>query len=230
MILFHGQSLRLRPVRRRNTCSSVGRSIWKRSIGVVRGDAIELGERIGGLQPLLLAVGLDDQRRRTAVRRQQLVERAEREQLAGVDDRDAIAEPLGFFHVVRRVDDGAAFAVQRLDALEDLVARLRIDADRRLVEQQQLRIVHHRRGQVEAPLHAAGIAADAIALAIGEADEIEAPLHALVERRAGQAVDLAEEAQVLFAGQQVVERERLRRDADLLAHRGIARDCRGPRS
>ncbi len=62
--------------------------------------------------------------------------------LPGVDDRDAIAEPLGFFHVVRRVDDGAAVAVQRLDVLEDLVARLRIDADRRLVEQQQLGIVH----------------------------------------------------------------------------------------
>ena len=170
------QSRRLRPVRRRNTCSSVGRSIWNASIVDRRGDAIELRERIGGLQPLLAAVGLDDQRRRRRrARPSNSLQRAEREQLAGVDDRDAIAEALGFFHVMRRVDDRAAFAMQRLDALEDLVARLRIDADGRLVEQQQFGIVQDRGGQIEPPLHAAGIAAGAIALAIGEADEIEAP-------------------------------------------------------
>src|SRR4029453_2973259 len=92
------------------------------------------------------AVGLDDQCRRAAVRGEQFGERAEREELAGADDGDAIAEPLRFFHVMRRVDDGAPVAMQRLDALEDLVARLRIDADGRLVEQQQLGTVDTRRG------------------------------------------------------------------------------------
>ena len=105
-----------------------------------------------------------------------------------------------------------------------------IDADRRLVEQQQLGIVKDGGGKIEPALHAARVAAGAIALAIGEADEIEAPLDARVERVAREPVDLAEESQVLFAGQQVVERKCLRRDPNLLAAPPVRRDCRGLRS
>ena len=156
----------------------MGRSIWNDSIGRVRGDAVQLGERIRRLQPPLAPPDFTISVGGPPCVVEQLVHRADREQLAGVDDGDAIAEALGFFHVVGRVDDGAALAVQRFDVLEDLVARLRIDADRGLVEQQQVRLVHERGGEVEAPLHAARIGADAIVLAIGEADEIEAPRHA----------------------------------------------------
>ena len=69
--------------------------------------------------------------------RDQLPARALGADLALVDDPDAVAEALGLLHVVRRVQDRHALPAQLLDAREDGVAALRVDADRRLVEQQQ---------------------------------------------------------------------------------------------
>ena len=97
-----------------------------------------------------------------------------------------------------------------------------VDADGRLVEQQQLRLVHQRGGEVEPPLHAARIGADAIVFTIGEADKVEAPRHAPGQRRSAEAINLAEEAEVFFRGELLVERERLGRDANARPHRGLA--------
>src|SRR5208282_6282371 len=58
-----------------------------------------------------------------------------------IDDHDAVAEALGFFHIVRRIDEGFAALLQRLQILKNSVAALRIDADRRLIKQKDLRIV-----------------------------------------------------------------------------------------
>ncbi len=183
MIFDMGQSLRLRPVRRRNTCSSVGRSIWNASTGVSAAMRFSSASGSGTCTPALGAAGLHHQGGRAAVRRQQLGERPEGEEPAGIDDGDAVAEALGLLHVMGRVDDGAPLAVQRLDAFEDPVARLRVHAHRGLVQQQQVGVVHHGRGEIQAALHAARIGADAIVPAIGEADEVEAPRHARRERR-----------------------------------------------
>ena len=60
---------------------------------------------------------------------------------AVVDDADPVAQALGFLHVVGRVENGHTFAAQLLDTFEDGVAALRIDADRRLVEDEQTRLV-----------------------------------------------------------------------------------------
>ena len=57
----------------------------------------------------------------------------------------AVAEALGFFHVVRGVDDGGAFVAQAFDHLEDAVARLRIDAHGGLVEQHKARAMDESR-------------------------------------------------------------------------------------
>ena len=76
-------------------------------------------------------------------------------QLAEVDDPDPVAQPLGLLHVVGRVEHRHPLAGQPLDALEDRVAALRIDADRRLVEDQQPRAVQQADPDVQAPLHPA---------------------------------------------------------------------------
>src|SRR5689334_6817063 len=91
--------------------------------------AIQLGERLARLDAFLAGIRPQDQRRRTAVGLRQPADRVERQQLAVVDDRDAIAEALGLLHVVRGVDDGLALVAQGEEAVEDRVARLRIDAD-----------------------------------------------------------------------------------------------------
>ena len=79
-----------------------------------------------------------------------------RDDVAMIDDGDAIAEALGFFHVMRGVDDRSALAAQFLDHFENTVARLRIDAHGGLVEQHHARAMHQPGRHVEAPPHAAG--------------------------------------------------------------------------
>src|SRR5438477_10906982 len=51
--------------------------------------------------------------------------RARRDDLAVVDDDHTVAEALGLFHVVRRVDERLAARAQRLEVVEDGVAALR---------------------------------------------------------------------------------------------------------
>ena len=54
-----------------------------------------------------------------------------------VDDRDFIAQQLGFFHVVRGEDDGLAARLDGLDELPEIAPRLRIEARRGLIQEQQ---------------------------------------------------------------------------------------------
>jgi hypothetical protein len=52
-----------------------------------------------------------------------------------VHNGHAVAKPLRFFHVMRRVHNRATFAAQLFDTLEDVVPRLRIDARGRLIKE-----------------------------------------------------------------------------------------------
>jgi len=58
---------------------------------------------------------------------------------------------------MRRVDDRhAVFGDEPSHAFENVPARLRIDADGRLVEKQHLRPIEQSDGEIKPPLHAAG--------------------------------------------------------------------------
>ena len=61
-----------------------------------------------------------------------------------VHDRDAVAQVLGLFHVVRRQQHRAALGLEPLDEVPQRAPALRIEAGRRLVEEDQLRIVDER--------------------------------------------------------------------------------------
>ena len=61
-----------------------------------------------------------------------------------IDDRDAVAQPFGFFHVVRGQHDRAARAAKAQHQLPQLAARLRIQPGRRLVEEQDVRLADQR--------------------------------------------------------------------------------------
>ena len=70
---------------------------------------------------------------------------------AAGDDRDAVGELLGLVHVVRREEDGLAERAQPVDHVPGGAARRRVEARRRLVEEDQLRVADQRERDVEPP-------------------------------------------------------------------------------
>ena len=86
----------------------------------------------------------------------EVVARAEGDHFAVINDGDAIAETLGFFHVVGGVNDRHPFGAEGFDHLEDVVARLRIDTDGGLVHEHDAGAMDETARHVESALHAAG--------------------------------------------------------------------------
>ena len=84
-----------------------------------------------------------------------LVDRAGGQHLAVGDVADAVAA-LGLVHVVGGDQHGQPAAGEAMDLVPELAPRLRVDAGRRLVEQQQLRLVHDAGGERQPLLPAAG--------------------------------------------------------------------------
>ena len=135
----------------------------------------------------------------------------EREHLALVQQRDARAA-LGFVEVRRRHQDGDALREELRQQLPELAARHRVDAGRRLVEHDDLRLVDQRAGQRELLLHAAGELVGEPAAELRELRHLEQAIAPRVE--VAHAVDLGEERDVLVDAEIAVEREALRQVAD----------------
>ena len=131
-----------------------------------------------------------------------------------VDDPDPVAEPLGLLHVVGRVEDPHPGLAELLDAREDRVPALRIDADGGLVEDQESWLVEQPDRDVEAALHAAGVVLGPLAGPVGEIDELQDRVDPLRQARAGEAVEATEEAEVLPSREVRVDRQVLRHVAD----------------
>jgi len=85
-----------------------------------------------------------------------------------IDNRDALAESVGFFHVVGGEQDRFAELVIFANDLPEQDAGLGIEAGAGLVEEEDLRIVHHGAGDGEALHHASGKAAHHLVGAISE--------------------------------------------------------------
>src|SRR5579871_585318 len=64
--------------------------------------------------------------------------------LTVVDDGQAVAETLGFIHVMRRQQDRAAVALKGADDVPELATALRIEPGRGLVKKEDLRIANQR--------------------------------------------------------------------------------------
>jgi hypothetical protein len=76
-------------------------------------------------------------------------------------DRDPVAKPFGLVEIVRRDEDRHLEPLaERLDDVEQLGADARIEADDRLVEEQDARARHKRAGDLEAPSLAFAVRAD----------------------------------------------------------------------
>src|SRR2546427_12949888 len=114
---------------------------------------------------------LDDVLR--AERGDQLARRPKRNDLAVIHDRDAVAQALGFLHVVGREQHGPAVRAEPADDFPQLPSRLRIQAGRRLIEEQQLGFADERARDGEALLLAARERHDARLALFLEPDERE---------------------------------------------------------
>ena len=121
------------------------------------------------------SVDVDLQRLRRRQQSMQFGERAAGDDAAVVDDDDAVGQPFGLFHVVRRVDQRLAGAGERFQAVEDRVAALRVDAGGRFVEQQHVGVVHQRTGDVEPSLHPAAEGRRLVACPVRQARPSPAP-------------------------------------------------------
>ena len=94
----------------------------------------------------------------------QLVERPVEEQATVVDDDDPLAERLDVGEVVRRQEDRRPVAaVDLLQELADVRLGDDVEADRRLVEEEERRPVEERGGEVAAHPLAEGELADGLA-------------------------------------------------------------------
>ena len=80
---------------------------------------------------------------------------------------------LGLVHVMGRNQHRHAVVGEPMDLVPEVAARLRVDAGGRLVEQQQLGLVHHRGGQREPLLPAARELPGELLAAIGQAELVE---------------------------------------------------------
>ena len=85
-------------------------------------------------------------------------------------------------------------------------AQIRIDADRRLIEEHDARLVHDGSPEVQPPLHAAGIRASAIVREIAQADRGQHGIDTVGQAGSAHAVKLAEKREVLAGREFGVQR------------------------
>src|ERR687893_22001 len=93
---------------------------------------------------------------------------------APVDNPDPVSQHIGLLEVLRRQEHGdALIAREPADLGPERAAALRVEAGRRLVEEENLRPVHQREGKVEAALHPTRVAAYFPVCSLLEADALK---------------------------------------------------------
>ena len=139
---------------------------------------------------------------------------------------DPVGEHVGLLQVLRGQEDGHALLPrQARDLLPERAAALRVEARRRLVEEEDARPVDEREREVEPALHPARVRPHLAVGGLGETDAREQLLAAAAALVAADAVQRRLQAQVVARRQQRVERGLLERGADRGAHlRALADD------
>jgi hypothetical protein len=136
-----------------------------------------------------------------------------------VDDRDAVGQLVGLLEVLGAEQDRRPLGRQRPGDLPHLVARPRVQAGGRLVEEHQPRGDDDARRDVQPAAHAPGPVLDQPSGRVRDAERVEQ----LVRPRPGGgpavAQQPAEQHEVLPAGELLVDRRQLAGEADQAADR-----------
>ncbi len=133
---------------------------------------------------------------------------------AAFDDGDVAAQILGLLEVMRGQNDGRSLVVDIAQELPHRAANLDIDAGGRLIQYQQLRFVHQRSSDHEAPLHAAGERAGDRMAALPQLQLLEIFLGSLLRERPRYAVEAGLVHHDREQRLEHVEIDLLRHDAD----------------
>ncbi len=131
-----------------------------------------------------------------------------------------VGEAVGLVEVLRRQQHGRAVGDEPLDRVPQRQAAARVEASRRLVEEQHRRARDERCREVEPAAHAAGVRLDGALAGVGEVEAVEQLGRALLRRRTRLPVEAPDHRQVLRAGEVLVDRRVLAGEADLLAQLG----------
>ena len=137
--------------------------------------------------------------------------------LAAVDDGDQVRQPVGLLEVLGREQDGGAVGHELLDHHPEVAAAGRVEARRRLVEEQHRRPVHEGGTEVEPSSHAAGVGPRRTVGGMGQPELLEELVGPGHVRRLGEVGQLADEAEVLPPGEVLVDRRVLAGQPDALA-------------
>src|SRR5207253_2669142 len=100
----------------------------------------------------------------------QLVEAPERDELAAIEDADAVAELFGDVKAVRREEDRHAARGESAEQAPEAERTLWVHADHRLVEDEDARAVDQRRRKREPLLHSVRVRLDGL---MGPIDQAE---------------------------------------------------------
>ena len=120
---------------------------------------------------------------------------------------------------MRRERDGdLAFLAQRFEQVPHGAAALRVESDSRLVEEQHVGRMNQAARDFEPAAHPARVSRDQIVGALGQPDHVQQAMSAFAALAARQAEELAVDIDVLPSGEIEIRGERLRDDADILAH------------
>ena len=147
----------------------------------------------------------------------ELVRGALGDHLAAVDHRDPVGEAVGLVEVLGGEQDGRPGGDPLLDHAPETQPAARVEAGRRLVEEEHRRAGDERGGEVEAAAHPARVGADQALGGIGEFELLEQLRRAHGRLALGKVVEPADHLQVLGPGQVFVDRRVLAGEADLRA-------------
>jgi sulfane dehydrogenase subunit SoxC len=195
-----------------------GDATWRRN------ELAEALEELGNRAAAVLARG-NDLDRRPAYLRLERIRRALGDDLTVVDDSDPIGKDIGFLEVLRGQEDrDAVLAREPTNLVPQRCATLDVKARGRLVEEQDARTMDERHGEIEATLHAAGVAAHLAIGRVAQADTLEQLHRAWRALGARERLEGSLEQKMLAAGEQRIERRLLQRGPDVAAHRGTFLD------
>jgi hypothetical protein len=137
---------------------------------------------------------------------------------APVDHGHPRGEPVGLLQVLGGQHDGGAVGDELADHRPDLVAAVRVEAGRRLVEEEHRRPVHERRRKVDPAAHAARVGAHWPVGRLAQLEALEQLARARRGRPARQVDEPSDQTQVLASGQIAVDGRILSRQTDPLPH------------
>src|SRR5438270_12940647 len=136
----------------------------------------------------------------------ELLQAAQGEQAAVVDDAEPGAHPLGDLEDVRRKEHGLSLLTEVLKDVLHLARAERVEADGRLIKKENLGIVEQGRRQRYLLPHAARIRSQEVIGAVLQAEELEQRLDPPVASRALDVIEVTRKLEELTGAQLVVER------------------------